>query len=308
MVGRVALRIGVLIHARDPRFSGGRRWLLTYVLEAARERGHSVEILHGLAARPPLDVVIPHVDLTVRPPEYERFLAGYTHVLNRGVRDISKRALGGRVLRPGDDFGGPVILKTNLNSGGAPELWIKPGRRLRSNFLHRLRDLSFARQWTRAAFWRWTPYLSSRLYAIYPSLAGVPPPAFRNPNLVVQPFEPEEQDGCYALRKWTFLGDAETCSRSWSLKPVVKASNRVAGRWEAIPVPEELRAFRRRFGMDFGKIDFVVRDGAPVVFDVNPTPAISTDAGEQGARKRAPLYVEALERWVEQQPARTAAV
>jgi hypothetical protein len=292
------MRIGVLIHARDPRFSSGGRWLLQFVLDAARERGHSVEVLHGVGEHPPLDVLIPHVDLTFRPPEYERFLARYDRVLNLGVRDISKRALGGRVLRPGDDFDGPVILKTDLNSGGAPELWIVPGQRLRSNFLRSLRRLPFARRWIEAAFWRWTPYVSSRTYRVYASLREVPPQVFRNPHLVVQPFEPEEQDGLYALRKWTFLGDAETCTRSLSRDPVIKASNRLPGRGETVPVPDEVRDFRRRLCMDFGKIDFVVREGRPVVLDVNPTPAISTEAGTRGAKRRAPLFAEALEWWV----------
>lgn len=256
-----------------------------------------MEILQGVGAHPPLDVLIPHVDLTVRPPEYERFMAGYDRVLNLGVRDISKRALGGTVLGPGDDFDGPVILKADLNFGGRPELQIRPGRRLRLEFMLALRRLPLARRWTEAAFWRWTPCLSSRDYQVYSKLRDVPVQAFRNPHLVVQPFEPEEQDGLYALRKWTFLGDFESCSRSLSREPIVKASNRIPGRGEAVDVPEEIRGFRRRLGMDFGKIDFVVRDGRPVVLDVNPTPSVTTEAGVRGATKRGPLYAEALERW-----------
>ncbi|HPA16699.1 MAG TPA: hypothetical protein PLU30_03050 [Verrucomicrobiae bacterium] len=291
------MRIGVLIHARDIRFSRRERWLLHFILAAARERGHSVEILQGLGSHPPLDVLIPHVDLTVRPPEYHRFLVRYDRVLNRGVRDISKRALGGRVLSAGEDFNGPVILKADLNFGGRPELQIIPGRRLRSELMLRLRGLPFARRWTEAMFWRWTPCLSSRDYRIYASVREVPPQAFHNPNLVVQPFEPEEQEGLYALRKWTFLGNAETCSRSLSPEPIVKASNRIPGRGEAVPVPEELREFRRQLGMDFGKIDFLVRGGRPIVLDVNPTPSVSTEGGMRGATRRAPLFAEALERW-----------
>ncbi len=295
------MRIGVLIHARDLRFSRGDRWLLHFVLSAARERGHSVEILRGVGGRPPADVMIPHVDLTVRPREYDRFLSRYPLVLNRGLRDISKRALGGRVLGPRDAFGGPVILKADLNFGGRPELRLIPGRRLWAEMMDRLRRSPVARRWAEAAFWRWTPCLSSGDYRVYASLRDVPPQAFRNPRLVVQPFEPEERDGLYAVRKWTFLGDAEHCSCSFSTEPIVKASNRVPRRWEAVPVPDEVRDFRRRIGMDFGKVDFVVRPGGPLVLDVNPTPSVSTEVGARGAARRAPLLVDALERWVAQQ-------
>lgn len=291
------MRIGVLIHARDTYFQRGDRWLLRFVLAAARERGHSVQILQGVRSRPELDVLIPHVDLTVRPPQYEEFIGHYPRVLNRGLRDISKRALGGRTLQRDDNFSGPVILKSDLNFGGRPELRIIPGRRFRAEFVASLRKLPFFRGLTEGLFWRWTPCLSSRDYRVYPSLRDVPPQVFRNPNLVVQPFEPEEEDGLYALRKWTFLGDAEACSRTMARDPIVKASNRIPGLGKQVPVPEELREFRRGTGMDFGKIDFLLRGEKAVVIDVNPTPSISTGGGARGAARRAPMFVEALERW-----------
>lgn len=292
------MRIGVLIHVRDTLFSQGERWLLQFILAAARERGHSVHVLRGVGANPPLDVLIPHVDLTVRPPQYERFLSRHGCVLNLRLRDISKRALGCRALGPGEDFEGPVMLKSDLNFGGRPELRLIPGRRWHSEVMHRLRHLPLCRRWAEAAFWRWTPCLSSRDYRVYPSLREVPPQAFRNPRLVVQPFEPEEQDGLFALRKWTFLGDAGSCTRSLGTGPIVKAANRVPGSITAAPVPDEVREFRRKIGMDFGKIDFVVREGRAVILDVNPTPSVSTEGGSRGAARRAPLLAEALERWV----------
>ncbi len=293
------MRIGVLIHARDTYFQRGDRWLLRFVLAAARERGHSVQILQGIRSRPELDVLIPHVDLTVRPPEYEDFIGHYRRVLNRGLRDISKRALGGKILQRDDDFQGPVILKSDLNFGGRPELRIIPGRRLRADLMASLRKFPFLRGLTEGLFWRWTPCLSSRDYRVYPSLRYVPSQAFHNPNLVAQPFEPEEEDGLYALRKWTFLGDAETCSRTMARAPIVKASNRIPGLGKHVQVPEELREFRRGVGMDFGKIDFLLRGEKAVVIDVNPTPSISTGGGMRGAARRAPLFAQALEHWME---------
>lgn len=36
--------------------------------------------------------------------------------------------------------------------------------------------------------------------------------------------------------------------------------------------PPELVAFRRQWRLDYGKIDYVVHDGAVVILDVNRTP------------------------------------
>ena len=38
-----------------------------------------------------------------------------------------------------------------------------------------------------------------------------------------------------------------------------------------------LRAWRARLGFDYGKFDFVVRDGEPVLFDVNRTPTMASN-------------------------------
>ena len=48
-------------------------------------------------------------------------------------------------------------------------------------------------------------------------------------------------------------------------------------------VPDEVRAVRRRHGLDFGKIDFVLHDGKAMVFDVNKTPTVYLNkAGQPG--------------------------
>jgi hypothetical protein len=56
--------------------------------------------------------------------------------------------------------------------------------------------------------------------------------------------------------------------------PIVKAGNRT--RHEYLKeVPVELRAIRKRLGMDFGKFDYVIFNGEPVLLDVNKTPTIA---------------------------------
>ena len=52
-------------------------------------------------------------------------------------------------------------------------------------------------------------------------------------------------------------------------------------------VPPALRRRRAELGFDFGKFDYVVQDGEPVLLDANRTPAIDEIGGER-ARLLAP--------------------
>jgi hypothetical protein len=50
---------------------------------------------------------------------------------------------------------------------------------------------------------------------------------------------------------------------------------------EGVRIPAELYAIRQQLGMDYGKLDYVVRDGKVVLLDVNRTPGC-----EKGRRGR----------------------
>jgi hypothetical protein len=134
-------------------------------------------------------------------------------------------------------------------------------------------------RWCWHAFRRHLPwYLRPNLddYPILPKPDAVPLPVWFNRDLFVERFQPERREGFYCLRTWVFFGDRESNSLSYSLSPVVKSSRVV--RREPIPeVPDELRATRTRLGFDFGKFDYAVVDGRPVLYDVNRTPSTGWD-------------------------------
>jgi len=48
------------------------------------------------------------------------------------------------------------------------------------------------------------------------TLADVPAQVWNDRRFVVERFLSEERDGLYGLRTWTFFGDQETNSLSWS--------------------------------------------------------------------------------------------
>jgi hypothetical protein len=69
------------------------------------------------------------------------------------------------------------------------------------------------------------------------------------------------------------MGDRERCTRHVCRDPIIKGDNVVSR--TASPVPDALRVERNRLGFDYGKFDFVIHDGVPVLFDANRTPSSS---------------------------------
>jgi hypothetical protein len=94
-------------------------------------------------------------------------------------------------------------------------------------------------------------------------------------STVIERFIPELDERGFARRSWVFMGDRERCTRSVSPEPIIKGANVVAR--TTSEVPEALRVERARLGFDYGKFDFVIHDGVPVLFDANRTPGAPGD-------------------------------
>lgn len=218
--------------------------MLGPILRQLADMGHRITVCRGLPDQPqPADLAIMHVDLTVVPPDHVELGASYPACLNLAVTDISKRAVSGALLREGDGWDGPVMVKSNFNFRAISELKLN-----RAEVSH---HASFG-------------------YEIYDSPTELPAGIADDPALVVERFLPERVGGGYAVRFWTFSGEAERCSRVFSDEPIVKASNQTG--FEFVTVPDRLRQIRARLGFDYGKFDFVMRDGKPILIDANKTP------------------------------------
>jgi hypothetical protein len=267
---RLPRKIVILIHERDVKASR-RPYVIWGVKEIWERQGIEVEVVRGVDRRVDADLAISHVALTIVPEEYRAYLARYPVVLNRGAWDMSKRRISANLVRPGEGYEGPVIVKTDRNYGGRREeeffanvSW-DVGRRFASLW----RRLAWGRTRREAQAWRTVGFLDPDTYPIYDSPREVPPAVFENPALVVERFLPEREGDLYALRACAFLGDRHVSLRLLSPHPVVKASSKA--RTEVPPHPGVF-AVRERLGLDFGKIDYVVRDGEMVLFDANRNP------------------------------------
>jgi hypothetical protein len=256
-------KIAILLHETDSRekSKGHFIWALC---DEWQSNGIEIEILRGPERHVDADLLIPHVNLTVLPPEYVDLFRRYPRVINRSLHDISKRAISRNLLSAGDDYTGPVIVKTDLNYGGRPEARL--ARRGVCGALNALR-LRLSKQG-----WRDIRSMTIGGYKVFPALRAVPADVFENKALVVERFLPEVENGTYYLRVYLFMGDRGYCVRVGSTEPIVKQMN-IVSREEA-PIPEELMAARREMGVDYGKMDFAVNEGRVVLFDLNRTPGI----------------------------------
>jgi hypothetical protein len=107
-------------------------------------------------------------------------------------------------------------------------------------------------------------------YRIYPHFDAVPGEYRTAEGMVVERFLPERQGKDFVIRTWLFLGERERCRRFWGSDPMVKAHS-IRG-MEPSEVPDFIRSERARLGVDYGKFDFVMHGGEPILLDANKTP------------------------------------
>lgn len=256
------LKVTVLLHAEDKgaRDVGYVLWPMCAAWEAA---GHTVRVQTGLGEAPEGDVVFLHVDLTRTPDDYLLATQGFPCVVNRRVIDISKLLVSRNRVIAATEWDGPVIVKTVRNHGGKPERALE-GRGL----LGRARDALARRGQLPLRFADW---LDPYHYPIFASTRELPSGVFDNPALIVEKFLPERRGEDYCLRSWSFLGDRSMGELYWSPHPIVKRRDALG--WEDVPTPPELEAIREELGFDYGKFDYVIHEGKPVLLDVNRSPA-----------------------------------
>jgi len=257
----------------------GRRYTLDHIADFWRRDGIKVTVLSGVDRFVEADLAILHVDLTVVPGEYARFARRYPVALNLGATDISKRRISTHLVRPGDGYDGPVIVKTDRNHGGQQEAWLASRGRRARRWVNALRDRL---PWTCRA------RLASAEYPVFDSVRQVPGMVWHNRSLVVERFLPERDGEWYCLRMWTVLGDRETNTRCYSRQPIVKSAN-IDHREPVDEVPDELRDMRRELSLDYAKFDYALVDGRAVLYDVNPTPSLGSTTREQVAPRHEHL-------------------
>ena len=255
------------------------RFMVEGMIPFWRKQGIDVQIRPlGAPTRTP-DVSFAHVARTFvddKLLEEERRIAP---VINGAVTDISKRKISDGIVEHDSDYGGAVIVKSNLNFHGASERQDRPVPvRFVAGLTRRL-NLSIPSAISKS--------LPRYGYLVFDNKDAVPDWAWRNKEIVVEKFLPEMDGEHFVTRSWIFLGDQDYVSLLSAETPIVKANNSINHKVLDKP-PDELVQKRKVLGFDFGKFDYVERDGRVVLFDINSTP---TMVG------RTPRHMALLERF-----------
>ena len=275
----------MLFHQQDHREPA--EYIVHHLAEFWREDGHTVDYVYGIRRFAPADLVLVHVNLSVVPDDYLEFAKRYPMVLNGKIRDIRKSTFSNNLVRPGDPWPGPVILKSDLNYAGVPERYLQ-----QTAMEHRWRPLRRIRPLVERFLGRTPPFLGPRDYRVFDSLADVPAQWFTNPHVIVEKFRPEIEDGLYHTRVYQFLGDRSTCTRMGTGNKVVKAERNA--KTESVEPAPEIVEWRRTLGLDYGKLDYVMNNGEAVLLDVNKTTGASRYMDDEHRRRMRRYLAEGL--------------
>jgi hypothetical protein len=248
-------------------------YAISLLSKAWREQGLDVEFAREYADDAQLCIL--HHDKTRLSKDAIPVAPNGAKSLNGDVLDISKRLFSTLQLTPQSDWTGPVIVKSDLNHFG-----LQDGGGARADLISRAR-----RRLARHS-WRWARMLPEKHYPVLPSLNDVPNWVWNDQDLLVEKFLPEySEDGLYCVRGWIFFGNQGYAYRSLSTDPMVKAASVVRSEF-LDDVPAELIALRKQMKFDFGKFDYVVHDGMPILLDANKTPTYPTSDGTPTPRTR----------------------
>jgi len=257
----------------------GPQYIMGQLWRAWERSGHRVRFANGVQKAVPGDIAVAHIDLTLTPDEYLDYLSRYPVAINAGVKNISKDRFSAIMLKQGDAWGGPVIVKTKNNYGGYVEANYasRTGQAILDSDLHQRP-------------WRKVETLDPYNYPVFESLALVPPGVWKNPNLIVEKFLSErDEKGHHVARHWHFMGDREfgryITSPDRIVKPTTHFEREIFSRRLDDPVPEELRELRRRMAFDFGRFDYGIVDGHAIVYDTNTTPVMFEKTQEMFRRE-----------------------
>lgn len=264
---------------------------LSHCAQIWRDMGFEIEIIFGPHYPKDADLLLPQVDMSVISEDYRSIFESHPRVANRKVVDIRKSVYSHNLLGRGDTYPGRVIVKTDANYGGFPEI------RIQSRQIKHLSDLGKWKNNLAAAQSKLatTPILNSNHYPIFPSLQRVPPAVFDNPHLIVEKFLPEREGDSYFLRSYAFMGSESITVRTRSLSPTVKGSN--ADNLEFIPVDEAIARERERLGFDYGKFDYVMHEGRAILLDANATPTFGNSYPPEVRDRIASVLARGLAQW-----------
>jgi len=255
-----------------------------------KDAGHRVIYHIGPNNIPVADVVIVAILSTVVSQEYVDIINKLPGVVINGkVLDTSRRRFSQLILSRSDNYTGPVIVKTDANSGGFAELYMSRQRHaLKMANLGAIRGLgtflppiviSFfskadrflstrrLKNWKLEPKWSAIETLPPQKYPVYEGIKDVPDGVWENNNLIVERFISKPESELYETHYCAFFGDKAIAGCLKSPNPIVKFENAISD--EETPIPDEVMQWRKDLNIDLGRFDYVESEGKYFLIDVN---------------------------------------
>ena len=239
-----------------------KKYEISLLADQWRKQGHKVRFVFGTSQRVDGDICFVHVDLSRVPKSYLQYARRFPVVINGQVSDITKSSFSKIRVKNKQDYSGPVIVKSNLNHGGWPEA--------KNRFPMLL--LTLVRAFQKFGVKSLFP-ISQADYRIYDRCNLVPDRYFKSPEHIVEQLITEKEGDLFCLNIYKFLGDFGSAERLYAKSPIITGFNPI-GR-DFIDTPSEIRKIQKDLHLDYGKLDYVLRDGKIVLLDVNKTIGIT---------------------------------
>jgi len=239
-------------------------YTIHHIAELWKKSGLNVVYVFGVEKKVPADVLIVHIDFSIVPKEYLDYASNYPIVLNGQLANICKSGFSEGLLDSKSDWSGKVIVKSNLNHGGIQEQIYnstlrKPHIDLYWRVISKVKRI-IGRE----------PLFSDPYdYKIFDNIGMVPKYWFHSSNAIIEKFVPEIENNLYHIRMFQILGDHWICERLASPNPIVKGGNCV--KVEIVEPEKEVFEWCKELKLDYGKLDYVVHNGKPILLDVNKT-------------------------------------
>jgi len=255
--------MNIVIICHEIYEKGSKDYVIYDIANQWRKEGIEVTFLYGIKEYVPADLAVLHVDLSIVPDDYIEFAKQYPITLNGMIKDIRKSTLSKNILNSESNYNGKIIIKSNLNYGGLPEKKLQTSN-IPEPFAHLLRKTaSWIYNIRKDSFYLSTP----KDYCIFDNSNLVPPELYQREDIIVEKFLPEIQDDKYCIRNYYFLGDHSIHIIRKSLHPIVYS--KTADSYEVVMACPEIEMFRKKIHFDFGKFDYVIHNGTPILLDIN---------------------------------------
>ena len=183
-------------------------------------------------------------------------------ILNFSILDTSKRRFSKLILGMLSNYAGEVIVKTNRNAHGGPEM-VRDVMQQKAK-LFNLNDIT--QQELKAAKGR----LMIKKYQTYASAKDVPCFFWDCEDLVVERYVAKLADHeYYRVYFYSFFGDRGICGYIDSSEKIVRWENSANVEYIA-PIPI-VYYWKNKYRIDFGRFDFLFDKGEWLLIDINKT-------------------------------------